>query len=161
MTRQQPEQVVPRRAWATNRPYVEERSLIRVSFHQVDPMGIVWHGHYIAFFEDARRGFARKYGIDYPVFMEHDLAAPVVQAWADYLSPARMGDLLDATARFYRPESVRMEFGYEIRLQSDGRLIATGGTVQVLTTPAGQLALAWPPFMKELFLQLEPLWINP
>ena len=40
----------------------------RVRFEEVDPLGIVWHGRYPSYFEDARVELGRKYGIDYMDF---------------------------------------------------------------------------------------------
>jgi len=143
------------------RPYIEEQIAVQVRFHEVDAMGIVWHGNYLGYFEEARRALARKHGIDYPVLEEHELLAPVVSARIDYHFPAFMGDRLDAVARLYKSESVKLEFGYEIRRSLDRKLVASGGTVQVLTTRARQLVLAWPPFLRELMAHWEPKWIRP
>jgi len=30
---------------------------IQVRFNEADPLGIVWHGHYIRYFEDGREAF--------------------------------------------------------------------------------------------------------
>ena len=36
-----------------------------VRFSEVDSMGVVWHGHYAMYFEDAREAFGAKYGLEY------------------------------------------------------------------------------------------------
>lgn len=33
-------------------------SEIRVRFNETDPLGIVWHGNYITYFEDGEKPFA-------------------------------------------------------------------------------------------------------
>ena len=38
---------------------------IRVRFNETDPLGIVWHGYYITYFEDGREAFGRLHGISY------------------------------------------------------------------------------------------------
>ena len=38
---------------------------ILVRFNEADPLGIVWHGHYIRYFEDGREDFGKSYGIGY------------------------------------------------------------------------------------------------
>lgn len=40
-------------------------SEIRVRFVETDPLGIVWHGNYIQYFEDGREAFGRHHGISY------------------------------------------------------------------------------------------------
>ena len=33
---------------------------LRIRFNEIDALGIVWHGHYIKYFEDAREAFGKK-----------------------------------------------------------------------------------------------------
>jgi len=146
------------RGMRTGRPYLEETTTARVRFHEVDSLRIVWHGHYVTYFEDARRAFGRRYGIDYPAFIEHNVAAPVVNLWLDFKQPARLNDELAVTARLLQPTSAKIEFDYEIH--RGRQLLVTGGTVQVFTKPDGELLLAPPLFVQELYRQWEPLWIR-
>lgn len=146
---------------AAARHYLEERTVVRVRFNEVDALHIVWHGHYANFFEEARRAWGRRHGLDYPVFFEHGVAAPVVQLQVDYLLPARLADVLEISARLWQTDAARLEFTYEIRREGEATLLATGRTVQVFTTPAGELILTWPPFMIELLKAWAPLWKNP
>ena len=148
-----------RRRTTLDRPYLEVRTRIAVRFHEVDSMGVVWHGHYAAYFEEARRAFGARHGVDYPEIAARGLMAPVVNLWVDYLAPVRLTDPVDVVARLFRSEGAKLEFGYEIRC--DGRLLAEGGTVQVFTSPDGTLCLAPPPFLRELYRTWEPLWIRP
>jgi acyl-CoA thioester hydrolase len=122
-------------------------------------MRIVWHGHYVAYFEDARRAFGRRYGIDYPVFRTQDVAVPVVNLWLDYKLPARFNDELKVKARLYKTDAAKLEFAYEIHCGR--KLLVTGGSVQVFTRPDGELLLTSPPFLEELYRQWEGLWIRP
>jgi hypothetical protein len=59
---------------------------IPVRFHQVDALGIAWHGRYVEWFEEARQVFGRKFGVDYPVFRKQNVAIPIVNLWV--ISPA-------------------------------------------------------------------------
>ena len=142
----------------TNRPYLEDAVALRVRFNEVDALHIVWHGHYAGYFEEARRAFGRRYGIDYPVFLQHNIAVPVVNLWIDYKLPARLDDTLRMTARLYQSASAKIEFDYDV-FRGDIQL-ATGGTVQVFTTPDGEMLLAPPPFVQELYRQWENQWIR-
>jgi acyl-CoA thioester hydrolase len=143
------------------RPFLEEETLVRVRFNEVDAMRVVWHGHYVGYLEEARRAFGRRYGVDYPVMFEHHTPAPVVQLHLDYYAPARMSDMLEVTARLFKSESAKLEFEYEIRRQGETTLLAAGSSVQVFTNTAGELLLNWPPYMVELLKQWEPLWKKP
>jgi acyl-CoA thioester hydrolase len=121
----------------------------RVRFHEVDSMGIVWHGHYLTYFEEGRCAFGRRYGFDYSDFFAHDLHAPLVHAEIDHFAPARFGDVLRVTARLHIDDSARIDFTYRIVEDQHDRLLVTGRTVQVFTTPTGALCLARPPFLAE------------
>jgi hypothetical protein len=42
-----------------------EKTEVIIRFNEADPLGIVWHGHYIRYFEDGREAFGKKFGITY------------------------------------------------------------------------------------------------
>ena len=46
-------------------PILSEKVAINIRFSEVDSLLIVWHGHYLKYFEDAREAFGRKYGLGY------------------------------------------------------------------------------------------------
>ena len=39
---------------------------ILVRFNEADPLGIVWHGHYIRYFEDGREAFGNMHELEKP-----------------------------------------------------------------------------------------------
>lgn len=143
------------------RPYLEDRTEIRVRFSEVDSLRIVWHGHYVAYLEEARRAFGRRYELDYPVFLEHGVAAPVVQLELDFLAPARLQDVLEVTTRFFKSDCPKLEFAYAIRRVGEDSVLATGSTVQVFTTFDGELLPQWPPLMIERYRLWEGQWLLP
>jgi acyl-CoA thioester hydrolase len=146
---------------AAPRPFIEETTTLRVRFNEVDALHVVWHGHYINYFEEARRALGRRLGIDYPAFIERRIAIPVIHLELDFLAPARLPDTLEVTARLLKSESARLDFDYEIRRAGEGALLAAGCTSQVFTTPTGELILNWPPFLLDLLKTWEPLWKLP
>ena len=38
---------------------------LTIRFSETDAMGVVWHGNYLKFFEDAREYFGHKFGMSY------------------------------------------------------------------------------------------------
>ena len=150
-----------RSSFADDRMYLTKTTRINVRFQEVDSMHIVWHGHYISYFEEARRGFGRRYGIDYPAFLENDIGAPVIQVWVDYISPALFTDQLDVVARLYKSDGAKIEFGYEVRREETQELLASGGSVQVFTTLDGELLLTPPALMDERYNAWKDAWIAP
>lgn len=120
----------------------------RVRFEEVDPLGIVWHGRYPSYIEDGRAAFGEKYGLTYTDMYRERFLAPIVQMHIDYLSPLAFPDEFTITASLYWTESVRLNFQYLIT-GGDGRMVATGYTVQLLTNLDREVLLVRPAFVEE------------
>ena len=52
---------------------------VRVRFNETDPLGIVWHGHYIVYFEDGREAFGRLHGLTYLDIQNAGYVTPIVK----------------------------------------------------------------------------------
>lgn len=141
-----------------NRPYLEAVTTVRVRFQEVDAMRIVWHGHYLSYFEDARRAFGAKYGIDYADIRAAGFHAPLIHVSVDYLAPALDHDLLEVAARLLKSEAAKIEFQYLVHRAADRQLLARGASVQVLTNLDGTLVLRPPPLVVECYRRWEGLW---
>lgn len=131
--------------------YLEHRVRLRVRFQEVDVLGIVWHGHYLTYFEDARIAFGKKYGIDYTDIRDADIVAPLAHVSCDYLRPAKYDDELEVLVRLFMRESAKIEFYYEVSRASDNTLLAAGSSVQVFLDLEGKLLLTMPEFMKAFY----------
>jgi acyl-CoA thioester hydrolase len=59
-------------------PVLSERAEVLVRFNEADPLGIVWHGHYIRYFEDGREAFGGKYWLLYIYILDLGYTVPVV-----------------------------------------------------------------------------------
>ena len=143
------------------RPFIEETATVRVRFNEVDALHIVWHGHYVNYFEEGRRALGRRLGIDYTTFIEKRIAVPVIRLEVNFLAPAHLADSLIVVTRLLKSESARLDFDYEVRREAGNALLTTGSTSQVFTTPSGELILNWPPFMLERLKTWEALWKQP
>lgn len=131
-------------------PVAPLRHTIRatVRFREADLLGIVWHGHYVKFLEDARQVMGAYIGLGYEDFMREGFAGPLVDMRLQYKRPARYGDKIDITAMLHWSEVPKLRYTYEIRRVADGELLTLAETVQVLLHPDGQLALNFPPFLE-------------
>jgi acyl-CoA thioester hydrolase len=144
-----------------HRRHLEASTRFEVRFHEVDVTQFVWHGHYITYFEVARRAFGRRWDLDYPLFLSSGSIAPLVHIEVDYRAPARMDDVLEATARLAEPTGAKLEFEYEVVRPADGRTLATGSSIQVFTDLNGNLQLTPPAFLVERLKRWEPSWKPP
>ena len=68
-------------------------SEIRVRFTETDPLGIVWHGNYIQYFEDGREAFGREHGISYLEQKANGYTSPIVKSSCEHKLPLRYGDV--------------------------------------------------------------------
>ncbi len=119
----------------------------RVSFSDVDPMGVLWHGRFANLFEKANEALGRLCGMTYADFHRDRLRAPVVQLHVDYFAPVPLGEEAQITGRMIWNEGARMDIEYEIHNQA-GKLAAAGYTVQMFVDEKGVPLLA-PPAMQE------------
>ena len=94
--------------------YLEHQVPVRVRFNEVDSLRIVWHGHFLKYFEDGRWALGQRYGIGYMDLLQAGFLVPVVHASCDHFEPARFGDELIVTTRLYEQESAKIFFYYEV-----------------------------------------------
>jgi len=115
---------------------------ILVRFNEADPLGIVWHGHYIRYFEDGREAFGNEYGIGYLDFYRQGIVVPVVKIDCDYKKSLRYGERVIVETRYIPCEAAKLKFEYTLYNSESKQLVATGSSVQVfldLKTSALQL----------------------
>ncbi|MDX1279164.1 thioesterase family protein [Oceanihabitans sediminis] len=129
---------------------IEHTSQVRVRFVETDPLGIVWHGNYIQYFEDGRESFGREHGISYLDQKEHGYATPIVKSSTDHKLPLRYGDIATIKTIYVDSPAAKMVFRYEIYNQNN-QLVCTGETVQVFVDKIGEgdLSLTIPEFFME------------
>ncbi len=125
--------------------YLEDHCELRVRFAEVDALRVVWHGHYVAYFEEGRTAFGRRYAFSYQDILQAGFVAPLVQLSLDYRRPARYDDLLQVRTRMHYDPAARIVFAYEIT-DSDGKVLVTGQSAQVFTDRDGNLLLTRPAF---------------
>jgi acyl-CoA thioester hydrolase len=119
-----------------------------VRFEEVDVLGIVWHGRYASYFEDARIALGRKYGIGYMDFYTHGVVAPIKKMHFDYHRPLRLLEKITIKAILHWSEAARMNFEFVIR-NSSGELATTGFTVQMMLDTNENILVIPPAFYVE------------
>lgn len=119
----------------------------RVSFSEVDPLGILWHGRYSTYFEQANEELGRRCQMSYVHFKEAGLRAPVVQFHLDYFAPLELAEEARIVGRMIWNEGARMNIEYEL-YKENGTLAATGYTVQMFVTASGETLVGSPPLLE-------------
>lgn len=102
----------------------EETIQLRVRYHDCDPLGIVYHGHYAKFFEIGRTEAMRKHDFSYKQLEEHGVAMPVVEMNIKYFRPARYDELMDIKTIIREWPEKHMVFQGEIYNQ-EGKLLTS------------------------------------
>ena len=121
---------------------------LTVRFNEVDSYGVAWHGHFVAWMEVGRNDLAGSFGLDAGQIGALGYRAPVVTLEMQFKRPARFNERLVIGTTARRAETATLEFPCRIT-GSDGRVIATGRTVHVLTDGEGILQYSLPPVIAE------------
>ena len=120
----------------------------QVRFEEVDALGIVWHGRYPSYFEDARGALGQKYGINYLDFYKNGVIAPIKKMHIDYHQPLTYPDIFTIEGILHWSDAARLNYEFIIR-NKDGDLMTTGYTVQMMLDPDKNILMVLPPFYSE------------
>ena len=114
------------------------------AFHDVDAMGVVWHGHYLKYIELARCALLQSFDYDYPQMRDSGFIWPVVDMRTKYVRPAHYGQRLSVRAELTEWE-LRMRIDYTISDADSGEVITRAHTIQVAVEIAsGEMCYATP-----------------
>ncbi len=122
------------------------RTTVKVRFSEVDSLRIVWHGHFIKYFEDGREAFGKQYGFGYLDFYEQKLVTPIVDVSCQYKKHLTYGDEIIIETEFINTDAAKIIFEYKIFKKGDPSLVASGKSIQVFLTTDGELILTNPDF---------------
>lgn len=104
---------------------------IEIRFSEVDMMGVVWHGSYVTYLEDAREAFGARFGLSYNRYIVENIFAPIVELNFHYRKPLRYG-MKPVVNITYRPtDAAKIIFDYEMVNPADGEVFLKATSVQV------------------------------
>ena len=113
-----------------------ERDIV-IPFFDLDPMQVVWHGHYVKYLELARCDLLQQIGYDYQQMFDSGYAWPVVDMRIQYVKPLRMGQVIRVQARLSDWE-YRLKINYVISDANSGERLTKGYTTQVAVDLASE-----------------------
>jgi len=127
---------------------------VRVRYAETDQMGVVYHSNYLIWFEVGRVELMRALGFDYKQMeLQDDTFIVVADAHCRYHHSARYDELLTVRTRILEAKNRTLKFGYEIFRQPDDKLLATGDTLHIACSRAGQVK-HFPDKYKQAFLKI-------
>mgnify|MGYP003394900193 CR=1 FL=1 len=103
---------------------------IKIPFHDVDVMEIVWHGHYAKYFEIARCEVLDKIDYNYPQMRASGYAWPVIDLRIRYIKPAVFSQEIRVKAIIVEWEN-RLKIDYLITDKATGAKLVKGYSIQV------------------------------
>lgn len=122
---------------------------IPVRFAECDAYGVVWHGHYVLYLEQAREALTARHGFTAARALAMGYKVPVTRMELRYRAPARADQVLRVTARLRPPTVARFVMDYEVRSES-GELLVSAETEQVVLNAEGELLLTLPAGLRQL-----------
>ena len=122
---------------------------IPVRFAECDAYGVVWHGHYALYLEQAREALTGRYGFTASRALALGYKVPITRMEIRYRLPILADTTVRVTARLRPPEVARLILDYEMR-DAGGRRLATAETEQVVLNAEGELLLSLPGALSRL-----------
>ena len=103
---------------------------LNVPFFDVDMMEVVWHGHYVKYFEEARCALLDKLGHNYRQMRDAGYAWPIIDLQVRYIRGAQFGQRIRVRADLVEWEN-RLKINYLITDVATGERMTRGSSVQV------------------------------
>ena len=103
---------------------------LMISFEDLDPMNVVWHGNYLRYMEQARFNMFNKLGYSYQDFGTDNYAYPVAKMNIKYIKPAKLGDVLTVKTEIISAEPT-LDIKYVIYNKKTQDKILEASTMQI------------------------------
>jgi acyl-CoA thioester hydrolase len=117
---------------------------IEIPFRHVDLLGVVWHGHYYEYFEEARTQLMRGCGLDAGDLIGARYGLFVIESKCRHVAALTYGDRIRVDAWAHDIEH-RINIRFEIaNLSRDGQRAARGHTILATTDLERNLLLETP-----------------
>lgn len=108
---------------------------IKIPFHDLDPVGIVWHGNYAKYFEIARCALLETFNYNYDQMALSGFSWPIIDLHMRYVKAARFADTINVQATLREWEH-RLRIDYLATDAASGLRICKGTSIQVAVSLA-------------------------
>ena len=122
---------------------------IVIPFHDIDSVGVAWHGHYAKYFEIARCALLDSFNYGYTAMRESGFMWPVIDMRIRYAKPLTFWQrvLVRATLREWEN---RLLIAYVVTDETRKQRLTKGTTVQVaVEIESREMRLVSPPILFE------------
>jgi acyl-CoA thioester hydrolase len=123
--------------------------------HHTDYGGVVWHGAYISWMEEARIECLRSIGIEFADLVALGCDLPVVELALRYHQPVQMGMVAMVKTRMTEMSGVRINWDYQIE-STDGKTLFVSARVTLVAVDRekGKILRQLPPTIKDALVKL-------
>jgi acyl-CoA thioester hydrolase len=123
--------------------------------HHTDYAGVVWHGSYVAWLEEARMAALSKVGIEFANLIEMGCDLPVIHLSLNYRKFIKMGDRVRVRTRLERLEKVRFIWTQDICALETAQCFVAGHVVLVaVDRDNGRVLRRFPPLLQSAIASL-------
>ena len=127
---------------------LSNRIKLKIRFHEVDSLGIVWHGNYVSYLEEGREAFGREFGLGYYDVFDQGYTIPLVKLEMDFKLQVRYGEEIIIETTFVNSEAAKILFDYKICRAADEAVVLTASSTQVFLNEERSLELVNPDFFR-------------
>lgn len=118
--------------------------VVKAQFYDLDPMGVVWHGNYARYLEQARCALLDEIGYNYPQMEASGYVWPIVDMRIKYVRSIRFGQDIAIRAEIVEFEN-RLKIDYRIYDAASRTVLTKATTTQVaVKAETGELCLESP-----------------
>lgn len=129
--------------------------LVRAQPHHTDYSGVVWHGSYIEWMEEARVECLRSIGIEFADLVALGCDLPVVELAIRYHQAVRMGMAAIVRTRMAEMSGVRINWDYQIQSPDGQEIFLTARvTLVAVDREKGKILRQLPPAVKDALVKL-------
>lgn len=128
---------------------------VRVQPHHTDYAGVVWHGAYLPWLEEARVEYLRSLGMDFADFVKLGWDLPVIELSLRYHRALKLGEVAIVKTRMQEITGIRLQWDYRIESPTADTLYLTGQvTLVAVDLEKGRIGRQLPPAVKEVLGKL-------
>ena len=109
---------------------------IRTRFAETDAMGIVHHGAYLPYLEEARVALLRHVGHPYDLVRDEGIDFSVLEVYVSYRRPLRFDEVVDVHVALGGLTRTTFQLGYLVAVAGEAR--ATAATVHAAVDAEGR-----------------------
>ena len=106
---------------------MQETITRRIEFCDVDLTGVMWHGNYCKYYEDARCQLLKKLGFSYDEIYKRNYQIPLICLKIKYSRPCLFDQEITITAELVKADHF-LVIRYTIRDKETGKIMSTAET---------------------------------